>query len=374
VLVTSIGYSLLALWWAIEQFSSEGVLFRESERFEPGLWLRHLLRDKEPTPTFTEAGFCFVLIMLAQFISMRAFGPSLASAPAEQMGFEMMKLLVIQQLTTIACPALFMGLILTTSVRQTLRVHGPHWTFLAVAAVLPFVLHPLSLELIASLQWFFPQLPEWATRSFKTMADREQPLWLILLAFAAAPAMCEELAFRGFILTGFSRNGRTGLAIALSAVTFGIMHMIPQQVFNATLLGLVLGLMAARSGSLLPGVVFHFLFNSLAVVREQVGTHLANGHVDELKQSVWSWFVTVEPSGLRYCWPTLVLCAMVSSAALLWLARHGQPRSASDASRGLFPNDLADARLVSTRPPASRTALSMSGKVDTAREASAKST
>ncbi|HLQ45431.1 MAG TPA: ABC transporter permease, partial [Planctomycetaceae bacterium] len=139
VLVTSIGYSLLALWWAIEQFSSEGVLFRESERFEPGLWLRHLLRDKEPIPSFTEAGFCFVLIILAQFISMRAFSQSLASVPPAQMGFAMTKLLVIQQLTTIACPALFMGLILTTSVRQTFRVKWSGWKFLAVAAVLPFV-------------------------------------------------------------------------------------------------------------------------------------------------------------------------------------------------------------------------------------------
>ena len=109
VLVTSIGYSLLALWWAIEQFSSEGVLFREGERFEPALWFKHLLRDKEPTPSFTEAGFCFVMIMLAQFASMRAFGQSIASVAPEQMGEAMMRLLVIQQVAIIACPALFMG-------------------------------------------------------------------------------------------------------------------------------------------------------------------------------------------------------------------------------------------------------------------------
>src|SRR5207249_4543902 len=160
---------------------------------EPVLWLRHLLRYKEPIPSFTEAGFCFVLIMLAQFISMRAFSQSLASVPPAQMGFATTKLLVIQQLTTIACPELFMGLILTTSVRQTFRVKWSRWKFLAVAAVLPFVLHPLSLELVASLQWFFPQLPAGATKLLKTMADHEQPLWLILLAFAAAPAICEEL-------------------------------------------------------------------------------------------------------------------------------------------------------------------------------------
>ncbi|MEO1996096.1 MAG: ABC transporter permease, partial [Planctomycetaceae bacterium] len=67
VLVTSVGYSLLALWWAIDQFSREEILFREADSFDLRLWLRHLLRDKDPTPSFTEAGFCFILIMLLQF-------------------------------------------------------------------------------------------------------------------------------------------------------------------------------------------------------------------------------------------------------------------------------------------------------------------
>ncbi len=49
VLLTSAGYSLMALWWGHDQFSREEVLFRESERFELKLWLKQLLRDKTPT-------------------------------------------------------------------------------------------------------------------------------------------------------------------------------------------------------------------------------------------------------------------------------------------------------------------------------------
>lgn len=350
VLVTSIGYSFLALWWAIEQFSSEGVLFREGERFEPALWFKHLLRAKEPTPSFTEAGFCFVLIMLSQFASMRAFGQSISAASADERGTMMMKLLVIQQLTVIACPALFMGLILTTSVRQTFRLRWPGGKFLAIAALLPLCLHPLSLELMASLSWFFPKLPDGAAQLLMTMSDREQPIWLILLSFAVAPAICEELAFRGFVLTGFSRSGRTGIAIALSAVTFGVMHMIPQQVFNATLLGLVLGLIAVRSGSLLPGVVFHFFNNALAVVRERVGTAIADGHTEELQKSAWHWFISVETSGLRYSWLTLLICGVSSVAMLLWIARHGQSRLHPEANLLSFGREFAVTNSVANPP------------------------
>ena len=46
---------LLAIRWAVDQFNSESVLFRESERLDVGLWLRHLLRDRQPTPTVAAA-------------------------------------------------------------------------------------------------------------------------------------------------------------------------------------------------------------------------------------------------------------------------------------------------------------------------------
>ena len=124
------------------------------------------------------------------------------------------------------------------------------------------------------------------------------------------------------------------------------MHMIPQQVFNATLLGLVLGLIAARSGSLLPGVVFHFLFNSMAVVRERVGTALADGHMEELQQSAWRWFVSIEPSGLRYGWPTLLICGASSTLMLLWVARHSQVQTCSAASHPMFADKLAAVKTI----------------------------
>ena len=67
MLVTSIGYSFVGLWWAINMFNREDVLFREAERFDVRLWIRHLARDKEPTPSSAEAVLCFVLVVLLQF-------------------------------------------------------------------------------------------------------------------------------------------------------------------------------------------------------------------------------------------------------------------------------------------------------------------
>ncbi|MCA9072555.1 MAG: CPBP family intramembrane metalloprotease, partial [Planctomycetaceae bacterium] len=328
VLVTSIGYSLIALWWAIDQFSREDVLFREAERFELKLWWNHLLRDKEPTPSFAEAGICFAMIMFLQFGAMQFMQRAMAHVG-------MMQLLMIQQLVIIASPALFMAVMLTTDFRRTLRLKLPSLRYLSFALVLPFILHPISAELIDFLsEHFFPKFPASFERQLATMIDPTQPLWIVLLTFALAPAICEEIAFRGFILSGFGRSKRMWLAIGLTSLTFGLMHMIPQQVVNGALLGMVLGLIAVRSGSLLPSVVFHLIWNSLGVLHGRLGQYSA---VQNVNESPWHWLVSFTGGKLHYDWPVLVLMTGLGGFLLWRLAKTSSATSAQ-----LPPSHIGD--------------------------------
>jgi sodium transport system permease protein len=100
------------------------------------------------------------------------------------------------------------------------------------------------------------------------MMSQAPGLFTSVLVFALFPSICEEFAFRGFILSGLEQQHRTRSAILLSALMFGFLHVLLslfQQLFNATLLGIVLGLLAVRSRSIVPGIVFHFLNNAFAV-------------------------------------------------------------------------------------------------------------
>ena len=83
-------------------------------------------------------------------------------------------------------------------------------------------------------------------------ALRGANFWLLLLLIAAVPAVCEELAFRGFILSGFRHLGHKWRAIVYSALLFGLAHGILQQSLIASLVGVVLGYLAVQSGSILP--------------------------------------------------------------------------------------------------------------------------
>ena len=106
---------LLAVRWAAEQFNSEEVLFRESERLDMGLWLKHLLRDRGDTPSVPEAVFCGVLILTIKFF----MGFSLP--PAE--GFQAFATMVlVVELTVIATPALLMAVMLTRRPLETLLI------------------------------------------------------------------------------------------------------------------------------------------------------------------------------------------------------------------------------------------------------------
>jgi membrane protease YdiL (CAAX protease family) len=78
--------------------------------------------------------------------------------------------------------------------------------------------------------------------------------------------LTEELVMRGAILRSLLKDMRPWLAIVLSALLFALVHMNPVQMPHAFLIGLLLGWMYWRTGSILPGVAYHWANNSVAFV------------------------------------------------------------------------------------------------------------
>ncbi len=326
VLVSSIGYSMLALWWAIELYNSEDVLFREAEKFDLRLWMRQILRTKDAVPAFPEAIFCFVLILMLQFVAMSSMQPDLSDNGSAA---DLMKIIVTQQLVMIACPAVFMGVLLTTSLKATFRLRKPSLHALGLGMGLAMVIHPLSVELSQFLvsHRVFPPIPEGAARVMGMLKSDQQPVWLLLVVFALTPAICEELAFRGFVLSGLARGGRLAISVVISSMMFGIIHMIPQQAFNAGLLGLVLALLAIYSRSIFPSMAFHFVNNSIATL-----------HAGGLKflYADGVFFSRDAENSLRYESPLLILCGVAAFLMILHMVRI-VIREQDHKRRGIIP-------------------------------------
>jgi sodium transport system permease protein len=94
-----------------------------------------------------------------------------------------------------------------------------------------------------------------------------------VLAIAVAPAVCEELVFRGIVLPSFLRSlGAVGAAVA-SAALFGMIHidfvghvMLFYRVPFAFAVGLGLAALRLRTRSLYPSLLAHATLNAITFV------------------------------------------------------------------------------------------------------------
>jgi sodium transport system permease protein len=126
------------------------------------------------------------------------------------------------------------------------------------------------------------------------------------LLLGALPALCEELAFRGFVLSGLRHLGSKRWAIGLSAVFFGMAHGIVQQSLAAAGLGVVIGYIAVQTGGLVPGMLFHASYNSLMFAGPTVMAKLTPQPV---------------PGEVHYGWPLIALTTGGALLLLMWLHR-----------------------------------------------------
>ena len=132
----------------------------------------------------------------------------------------------------------------------SMSVVSPLTTLLTV--VLTFCIMPLVM-LINSLSSLFV---ENGVSTTMNSLVKENPIWMNLIIIALLPAVVEEFIFRGLILNGYKRRNPL-MAILLSSFLFGIMHMNLNQFSYAFVIGLIFGLLAYATGSLLPSILGH---------------------------------------------------------------------------------------------------------------------
>jgi sodium transport system permease protein len=303
---------LLAVRWAIDQFNNESVLFRESERLEIGLLVRRMFHGQEDLPTFGQAMLCGILLLVIRF-----FASLSAQMPEDWPGF--VRSTLVMQVALIATPAALMAIILTKKPLRALSLGRPSfWLTLPVAALIAIALHPAMLTIAGVIQRLYPISPEMGRQIQELVSTFEDaPLAQLLLVVALLPAFCEELAFRGFILSGLRRMGHKWGAIALAAIFFGLAHGILQQSLSACLVGMLLGYIAVKTGSLWPAVAYHAVHNSLSMIHSRLDAD----HI--LSQPLLAWaFVKTTVEGqvtLAYSWPAVIVGAAVGGLLLLWL-------------------------------------------------------
>lgn len=93
---------------------------------------------------------------------------------------------------------------------------------------------------------------------------------LVFASIGIIGPIAEEVVFRGAVLGSLFKwkklEGEPWIAIFLSAILFSLCHLNPAQAPVTLILGLFAGWLYFRTDSLLPGMVFHIMNNSLVCV------------------------------------------------------------------------------------------------------------
>lgn len=193
-------------------------------------------------------------------------------------------------------PALMVILTLSLATALILLLARRRWPRLWSLAQLPgfgFVqpARPLLLALAVVIGLAAPLLGGWltqwlahgqsVTQNIQQLGANTPMAWriaLVLVVVGLGPVV-EELLFRGALLSALWQRWRTGWAVALSSLTFALVHLpgLQWQWFalpDLLLLALALAWLRLRSGSIWPGVLAHGVNNLLAVTAWFVAINL----------------------------------------------------------------------------------------------------
>jgi sodium transport system permease protein len=138
-----------------------------------------------------------------------------------------------------------------------------------------------ALGIFRVVNIFIPAPQELLQRFSEDVIPKGMPEWQLLMYVALLPAVCEELAFRGILLSGLKRKFRPVALVVTIGLIFGLFHVSLFRIAPTAALGMILTVIAILTGSVLPGMLLHFGNNALGVL---------GGHWFSLEALTWGHF------------------------------------------------------------------------------------
>ncbi len=220
--------------------------------------------------TASGVGFFVVSIILAMnIISVILAVPAYLRAPT--ISNSLMSLLqLIASITGMFIIGLFYCLLSKTSLNEVLpfKKVKPDLMIKTVVMALAvvFVANYLTDYFVQGMSLF--GLHNNVSMSFESHNVVDNILYIISVAII--PALTEEFAFRGIILHKLRKYG-DAYAVFISALLFGLLHGNIVQIPFAFTVGIAVGFITIKTGSILPAIIVHFLNNLTSVIVSVIG-------------------------------------------------------------------------------------------------------
>ena len=303
----------VAVRWVVYQFNSETVLFRASERFAVGAWVKSVFNQRHDVPSLGNAFLCCVAILVLKFfITTAAAGITLDSF------LDLTTVTLAVLLAGVLTPALMMALLLTTNAWKTLKLTLCSVPVACAAAIMAICFHPALMALTSLVMTIYPPIGDTSQIGgmFDTIMGSAPGFWAILLVMAVAPAIIEELAFRGFILSGFERLRNKWQAILLASLFFGMAHSFIQQSIVTAFVGVILGIIAVQTRSIIPCMIYHVTHNSLTLILSMIAPSRV-----ESSPVLQNIIHSPDGNGFEYTLFATVAMAVIACGIMAWFLK-----------------------------------------------------
>lgn len=177
------------------------------------------------------------------------------------------------------------------------------------------------LPLVEKLE-FLKSMNSYNTMELLQDMVRDTPLLALLMTVAVAPAIAEELAFRGVIGRGLLARRGLLQGMAITSLLFAAVHIYPVHVVGVIPLGLMMHFLYLTTRSFFAPVLFHFLNNSMAVFAGRMEAPIPDAGAPEAAAAVLDQ-ADVAPAEVQL--PLyLVAAALLATAGvcrLMWTTR-----------------------------------------------------
>ncbi len=287
---TTLVLDVFAIWLTVRLFHSEAILFRTEE--DSG-GIKTLRKNKRGffNPFYGLVYFSLALVALYYLGSKWQMKDLVTGLLKTQVLVILLPVFLLLQLLK------FKG----AELRKVLRLQAPK---LKEIALVPFI--AVSAAIVVSIigqliNQVFPFPPDYLEK-LSGVFNLDIPIWQMFLLIAILPGVCEELLFRGFLMR-FFEGRQIWYPILASALLFAIFHLDPFRLLPTFLLGILLGYLTLRSGSIVNSMLSHSLNNALALF------------IVTFAEKPWLGVLVRDSENLRY-W--IALPAILVLAASLW--------------------------------------------------------
>ena len=261
VLLSNIIYAFISVWVLSKIYNSESILFGESMSGIK-LFERRKNIKKGSLPSVSES----LLVLIAALLLMVYVG-GLSALKNPVMG--------------VVIPQIFIGLLpilaciyIKADMKKVFHIQMPNIRHLLGAFLLWLGTGSGVLLLSNLLSMIFPNDSQVLNDEYMAILEGI-PFAGGLFLMAFLPAVCEEVMFRGYILTTMKQKMTLWGAIVLVSLLFGMSHLSLIKLLPTMLLGIALAYAVEQSESIVSSALMHFLNNGLSVFVLYYGAEIA---------------------------------------------------------------------------------------------------